>query len=385
MKILIYSRDFAPSIGGIESFVMLLARSLAALEKSHNLQITVATVTPAEGASDGSLPFKVIRCPRLKVLLKEIRNADIVHLAGPAIMPMIVGLLLGKPLIVEHHGFQAICPNGQYFYAPTRSSCEGHFMGGRHTKCLRCTKNFGEVARLTGWLLTFVRRGLCRLVLVNITPTDWLGTLLRLPRVTTIHHGVGDSGSHTSLSSVALHKIAFVGRLVDTKGVETLIEATALLKSEGLQILVKIIGDGPRRSVLLRQAVEFGVVESVRFLGFLPANRLEQELNDVSTLVVPSLSGEVFGLVAAEGMVRGKSIVYSDIGPFREVVADGGLRFPAGDAVSLAACLRRVLNEPGLAESIGRKARQRALSQFRAEQALADHIALYRKIDGYEV
>ena len=76
---------------------------------------------------------------------------------------------------------------------------------------------------------------------------------------------------------------------------------------------------------------------------------------------MPSLGGEVFGLVAAENMMRGKLVIVSDIGAMREVVGETGLVFRTGDAQDLATCMKRTIDEPELASSLGYSARVRAM------------------------
>src|SRR5438094_904010 len=144
---------------------------------------------------DASLPFRVVRRPSLLELLRLIRAADVIHLAGPSFIPMLLGLFLRKPVVVEHHGFQTICPNGQLLYEPTQTPCPGHFMAGRHSECIRCNAQLGLLGSLKLWLLTFPRRWLCTRARSNIMPTEWLSTLLRLPRSTTIYHGLPENGS----------------------------------------------------------------------------------------------------------------------------------------------------------------------------------------------
>lgn len=95
---------------------------------------------------------------------------------------------------------------------------------------------------------------------------------------------------------------------------------------------------------------------------------------------MPSLGGEVFGLVAAENMARGKSVIVSDIGALKEVVGDAGFVFPVGDAAALAACMRRVLENPSLACSLGAASRARATKLFSATRMVEEHAALYREI-----
>ena len=119
---------------------------------------------------DSTLPFQVVRRPNFPALMRLVRAADVVHLAGPCFLPMLLGLLFRKQIVVEHHGFQVICPNGQLFYEPTQMPCPGHFMAGRHRQCLRCNARAGTVASLKMWLLTFARRWLAHYAAVNVTP-----------------------------------------------------------------------------------------------------------------------------------------------------------------------------------------------------------------------
>ena len=138
MKILIYSHAFAPNIGGVETIVMLLAQGLVRhrqQDSGKGVQVTVVTPTPAGGMDDAALPFRVVRQPSVRMLLRLIRAADVIHLAGPAFLPLLAGLLLRKPVVVEHHGFHTICPNGQLLHEPTQKPCPGHFMAGRHGEC----------------------------------------------------------------------------------------------------------------------------------------------------------------------------------------------------------------------------------------------------------
>ncbi|MEM2591481.1 MAG: glycosyltransferase, partial [Thermofilaceae archaeon] len=88
MKVLIYAHAFAPKIGGAETYVMLLATGLAA----RGVSVTVVTPTPRDGFDDASLPFRVIRQPNLRSLWRLIGEVDIVQLAGPTFVPLLMGL-----------------------------------------------------------------------------------------------------------------------------------------------------------------------------------------------------------------------------------------------------------------------------------------------------
>jgi glycosyltransferase involved in cell wall biosynthesis len=383
MKLLLFSHFFAPSIGGVETLVLSLARGLSQLRAADGhakFAITLVTETPAAGYDDRALPFRVIRQPSRAQLWKLLRACDVLHVAGPALWPIIFGRLAGKPVVVEHHGFQTICPNGQLLIEPAGTPCPGHFMAGRHQECLRCNSGSGWWFSLRLWLLTFVRRALCARVPANITPTQWLGNLVQLPRVVAIPHGL-DGADQPLLPSQHADPpvIAFLGRLVTTKSVGTLIEAAGILRREKMRFSLLIVGDGPERAALEELANAEQLNGMVHFTG-RRADELDAAIARASIAVVPSLGGEVFGLVVAENMLRGLPVVASDLGAFQEVLGSTGLTFETSNASALAAQIRRLLDDPALRASLGRQARQRAMALCNLQRMLEAHESVYRDV-----
>ncbi|MGB2898367.1 MAG: glycosyltransferase family 4 protein [Candidatus Acidiferrum sp.] len=384
MKLLVYSHYFAPSVGGVESIVFSLASGLAGMRDSNGVpqfEITLVTQTPAGTYDDRGNAFRTVRKPSFVQLWQLVRSSDIVHVAGPALAPMFLGLLERKPVVVEHHGFQTICPNGQLLIEPAGAPCPGHFMAGRHVKCLRCNSERGWLASGKLWLLTFVRRFLCAHVAANITPTEWLGGELHLPQSTTIPHGLEVTEAAPRLEPRRIPPIlAFQGRLVTTKGVRLLFEAASILRKQGQPFELLIIGDGPERDSLEQFAREAQLDVQVRFAGRLDGAQLNAALAESSVVVVPSLGGEVFGLVVAENMLRGLPVVASDLGAFVEVLGDAGFTFRTGDATALAAALSRLLNDPSLALRLGQRARTRALDFCNNSRMIEAHARVYRDV-----
>jgi glycogen(starch) synthase len=385
MKLLIYSHYFAPSVGGVETLVLSLARGLAGMRSTNGdleFEITLATQTPVDKFDDASLPFRVVRQPNLIHLWDLIRASDVVHVAGPALAPIFLGLLARKPVVVEHHGFQTICPNGQLLIEPAGTPCPGHFMAGRHRECLRCNAGQSWFASCKLWLLTFVRRFLCRRVARNITPTAWLGGLVQLPRIVSIPHGLEFIAAPAAYpaSTARSPVIAFQGRLVTTKGVVILLEAARSLLAENRAFQLLIIGDGPERASLERLTRDAPLAGHVRFAGRLLVEELDAALAEATVVVVPSLGGEVFGLVVAENMLRGLPVITSDLGAFVEVLGDGGLTFHTGDAGALARELARILDDPALAARLAGIARQRALEFCDFRRMLESHAKVYKEV-----
>jgi len=382
MKLLLHSHYFAPDIGGVQTIALALARGLAewrAPGGAAEFEVTVVTQTPAGSFDEHGQAFRIVRRPGLTQLWRLVRETDVVHVAGPALAPLLLGLLARKPIVLEHHGFQAICPNGQLLYEPAQAPCPGHFMAGRHRKCLGCNAAEGWVASGKLWLLTFVRRFLARRVAANITPVQCLVPLLQLPRTQAISHGLDTSRIFPERPAPpGTPVIAYQGRLVTTKGIRILFEAARWLQEKSIPFALHVIGDGSERASLESLAGEWKIAPRVRFYGALSEEELDGALAEAAVVVVPSLGGEVFGLVVAENMLRGLPVVASDLGAFVEVLGETGVTFRAGDAQELAQVLARLLENPALAGSLGQRARRRVLDFFDLRRMIESHASVYR-------
>jgi glycosyltransferase involved in cell wall biosynthesis len=387
MKILIYSTDFLPITGGIQTVVSELARGLAEKKRAENdekIDVTVVTQTEQRTDVDDSLPFRVVRCPNLQRLIQLVREADIVHVAGPAMLPLALGLFFHKPVIVEHHGYQSICPNGLLVYEPERSVCPGYFMQGRYDMCVRCNAvNLGFGKSLRSLLLTFPRRWMCQKATRNIAVTEHVLKRIDLPRTEVIYHGIADSvgvpleeGSESDGNPL---QIGYVGRLVTEKGLPILLHAAKRLDTEGVKFRLKFVGDGHERDNLERLARKLQFTNPVEFLGERRDAELAEALRSVRVVVMPSQCEETAGLAAIEQMMRGGVVIASDIGGLGEVVGDAGLRFKPGDSEGLYSRLRAVIESPSFRASLGLAARERAMRTFRADSMIERHISLYRR------
>jgi glycosyltransferase involved in cell wall biosynthesis len=382
MKLLLYAHDWAPTLGGIQTVTRILARGVAG-EGDPAMEVTLVTMTPAGETDDSAPNYRVLRRPSLIRLFALIRQADVIHIAGPCIAPLGLSLLLQKPVVVEHHGFQSVCPNGLLLYQPKCSPCPGHFMAGRHLECLRCNSAEGWLGALRLWLLTFLRRGLSKRASANIVPTNYLGGMLRLPHTREIPHGLPrapNQPSPSTLSSDGAATFLFVGRLVSAKGAELLLRAAGRLRTLGLVFRVHFAGDGPQRAALEAQAHATGLESSVIFSGVMSAKDLERAWADSIAFVAPSLAGEVFGLVVADAMLRGKPVIVPVSGALAEVAGDAAFTFPAGDDAALAGCMRQCMERPGEAVLRGANGRRRAELLFGEAAMVREHVRLYAEL-----
>ena len=388
MKLLIYSHFFAPSIGGVENIVLSLARGLAELRDSKGAQefeITLVTQTPAGHYDDNTLPFRVVRQLGFFRLWRLIRACDLVHVAGPALAPLLLARLARKPLVIEHHGYQATCPNGLLFHHPSLSVCRGHFEARNYLECLKCNSNTeGPDGSLRLLASAFLRRAGSRSAAANVAPSNYVALRQGLPRTKVIPHGVEQPSDERSLlpESTAMEgrSFAYLGRLVVEKGVSVLLEATRLLRAEGHEVQVLLVGDGPDRPRLEKQIAYLHLERNVRLIGFLSGAALESELSSVAAIVIPTIMEETFGLAALEQMARGRLVIASAIGGLPEIVKGAGLTFPPNDPAALAGAMRKILLEPGLGTSLGASARQRALLSFSFGGMIDAHARVYREV-----
>ncbi len=289
---------------------------------------------------------------------------------------------------MEHHGYQAICPNGLLLHEPDKSVCPGHFQAGRYWRCVACNASQGSLWRsVKDLVLTFPRHFLSRRAAVNIGITNHVVGRLALPRTKTCYYGIEGAWRNSSSSVTAKparEKVcfAYVGRLVAEKGLPLLIEAARRLKKEGFEFDLRFVGDGPERPLLesLRERHELGLV--VQITGFLSGDALRECLRSVNVVVMPSIWEETAGLAAMEQMMGGRLVIAAEIGGLGEVVGEGGLKFPPKDLDGLTERMRRILKEPNLLVGYGEKARARAAELFQRERMIRDHAVLYRAVRG---
>lgn len=385
MKLLIYSHFFPPSVGGVESITLSLASGLAELrlpDGQLEFEVVVVTETPLGNLDDRAFPFRVFRRPTTIQLWRLVRACDVAHLAGPALAPLILCRIARKPIVIEHHGYQAICPNGLLVHKPDGNVCPGHFMQRHYRQCAKCLAHESSPPR--NWLrllLAFPRYFLARRAEANIAVSRHSLERCGLPRSSVIYHGIEDPlpNSVGSPSDGSRILFAYVGRLVSEKGIAFLLQAAGILRDEGYSFDVRLIGDGPERSNIESMIAQHSLGSHVQITGFLTSAALTEIIRSVHVVVMPSVWEETAGLAAIEQMTRGKLVIASDIGGLGEVLGDSGLKCLPGDAKALANAMRRVLQQPSIVNSLGQQARVRALDFFDKSRMMEAHARVYRQ------
>jgi glycosyltransferase involved in cell wall biosynthesis len=165
-----------------------------------------------------------------------------------------------------------------------------------------------------------------------------------------------------------------VGRLVEKKGFEYLIDACALLREDGMPFSCTLVGEGYLKTSLRTRIAELALEDSVLLVPFRPHAELRTYYLRSDVLVAPSVvatDGDRDGLpnVILEAMASGLPVIASDAGSISEAVRDTqtGLLVPQGDARALANALVRVQRDHGLSADMSGRAQEFVRAEFSEE------------------
>jgi starch synthase len=194
--------------------------------------------------------------------------------------------------------------------------------------------------------------------------------------------------------------VVFVGRITRQKGLPYLMRACRDLPADAQIILLAGAPDTPEIaaevSELARELREARDPKGVIWVQeMLPKQEVVQVLTHATVFVCPSIY-EPMGIVNLEAMACETAVVATATGGIPEVVADGetGLLVPIDQledgtgtpvdperfVADLAAALTRVLNDPQLAERMGKAGRRRAVERFSWSRIAEDTLEIYRSV-----
>lgn len=173
---------------------------------------------------------------------------------------------------------------------------------------------------------------------------------------------------------IAIHsppRLLMAGRLSVQKN--PLLAIRALAKVRDLPWEFHVIGDGPLRADMEREARALGIESRIQFHGWLDSCAVSAAMSDADALLLTSLS-EGLPMAAIEALDRGMAIVSSRIGGVTDVVEDGGNGALCDlNPEAFGSALRSILSDPA-----------RLLAMRKASSALASRFDLSHSVDAYE-
>lgn len=175
--------------------------------------------------------------------------------------------------------------------------------------------------------------------------------------------------------------LLYFGRLdVFQKGLDTLLEAFALLVRDRPALELRIAGRGKDAERVAAMARELGIDRNIMMMGAVSEAERQALFAGAAVQLMPSRF-EGFGMVAAEAMAAGVPLVAAAAGSLPEVVdaPSGGVTVPPGDARALARATARLLDAPAERETLSVSARASA-ERFRWGAVAADHLRFLHRI-----
>src|SRR5262245_39975680 len=197
MRVLIHSRVFLPSLGGLENMMHMIATELSL--SGH--AVTVLTMTEAQQENNSG--YRIIRRPSLATLMSEALRADVCLVANITLRTTPMLLLLGRKVVTVHHGWY---DDRSGFDVPAKLK--------RILSCL--TYNIFCIA---GVRRRIVGHGI-------VIPNAYSDQIFR---------GRNDVPRDRD--------IVFLGRLVTDKGCNILVEAIAILRARARETNLTIVGN----------------------------------------------------------------------------------------------------------------------------------------------
>jgi glycosyltransferase involved in cell wall biosynthesis len=169
-----------------------------------------------------------------------------------------------------------------------------------------------------------------------------------------------------------------VGRLVPEKAYDRLLEAWAGVLRERPAARLALVGDGPLRAELERQAMRLGLGDGVRFLGL---RRDARALVAAADLLVFSSVSEGMSIAALEAMAAGVPVVSTPVTGMAELLATGaGLLVEDHEPATLARGLVRVLDDEEGRRAMGATGQRLVDERFSAARMVADYERLYARV-----
>ena len=171
--------------------------------------------------------------------------------------------------------------------------------------------------------------------------------------------------------------IGYVGQLIERKNIPILFKVFQSVNAKRGNLQLWIVGDGPLGNNLRKVSERLGITDKVRFIGYC-----EDALSLMKTFdifVLPSLL-EGIPRCVMEAMALGIPVVASDIPGNRQLVEHmrTGLLFPLDEPDSLAESILFILDHPGEASEMCRRAREKVEKQFSAKRMAVEYTSVYQ-------
>jgi len=319
----------------------------------------------------GKLLYSLESKKKVSALIEKIGRPDIVHLHNFAhqISPSILHVLKknGIPVVMTMHDYKLVC--APYTLLSHGKVCE-RCKNGRFINCLKqkCVKN-SKIKSFLNTLEMYLHHHVLKiydLIDVYISPSAFLkekttemgfkNKIVHIPNFV-------KTDIYTPAYDWTEKSIYYLGRLSPEKGIHTLVEAV-----KGLNITLKIIGDGPSRQTI-EHKINDEKISNIQLLGYMHDDRLRNEMSKSMFMVIPSEWYENNPMSVIESFALGKPVVGARIGGIPELVKENktGLTYEPGNIPDLSAKINDMLSDKNRIKFFGQNARAYVEKELSAE------------------
>ncbi len=175
-------------------------------------------------------------------------------------------------------------------------------------------------------------------------------------------------------------RLIFVGRLIEHKGVDLMLEAVIHLMASNQDLTLSICGSGLHEGRYKDMVQKANLLSRIHFEGWLPHEAIHQKIEEADILLFPSVYPEAFGIVGIESMMLGKPVVGFDVGGVGTWLKHeiSGILVKDVSAESFKEGILRLLNDPALLSKIQQHGRALAIEQFSPSVHLEKLLGAYQ-------
>jgi glycogen(starch) synthase len=362
MRILFWSLNFWPNIGGIE---VLAAKFVPALRERGHEFLVVAPRTESDmpenmryrgipirrfGFQNTTRPFGLDHLLALKREIGAVKRAfapDLVHVngAGPT----------------------------NFFHLTTREAYRAPTLVTLHGEWDQQADGIvGQTLRAADWVAACSAAVLNRGLRVAPEIAD---------RSAVIYNGVEVPPLAPQPLPFTPPRVLCLGRLSREKGMDLALACFSSVLERFPHARLVIAGDGPMKEQLQEQAVLHGIAHAVDLPGWIAPDQVPSLINTATLVVLPSRQDSM-PLVALESALMARPIVATRVGGLPEVVAheESGLLVESENAQALSRAIVSLLSHSEIARRMGENGRLRAGSVFSWERHVDAYDALYRSM-----
>lgn len=335
MNILLESRAFYPSVGGIE----MMSHELAVQWKKMGHQVTIVSQTPL-GRNQEIEEIEIIRNPSVANWCKLMQWSEVFVQNGISLRSAGWPLLTNTPFVIVH---QTILDN------------DPGLNGG------------------LSWLKKQLTKSAQNITISKPVKEPIRGPAVLIPNA--FRSLFNNYTKEKSESEFNQNKLMFVGRLVSVKGVDVALKAFKKMADAGFKGKLIIYGDGPEKENLQKLRDNLDLTDRVVFEGWIEPEKLAKVTKNISIQLIPSRY-EPFGIVALEAIACNCVPVAANTGGLPEAVGPCGILVEPDNPDALA---------EGILQAIEQryqllKNRAEHLEKFQIDKIAGKYLEVFEKV-----